>query len=83
MSENNDPEVGQLRTLMKSVSTSKSESVDFLKHVQTSLNLSKHDWTGRATLHVGQGKSNIDLPNEDSLLDVTMNNTGNKNVQVA
>ena len=81
--ENEDPEVGQVRTLMKAVSS--GNDADGIKRLQTSLNLSKSDFFGKATLHVGQGKASIDLPSEESLLDVTMKNGrgSSENVQVS
>lgn len=35
--------------------------------------MTKYDTFGKLTLHVGRGKVNIDLPAEESLLDVTKN----------
>ncbi len=70
-----DPEIGQLRTLMKSVSSQRSDFVDVVKQVQTSVDLLKKDSSvGKATIHVGTGKKNIDLPSDDSLLDVSQPN---------
>ena len=81
MKDKDDPELQALRVLIKSVS---GDDFDSVKRLQTSLNLSKFDDVGKATLHVGRGSSNIDLPSEDSLLDVTNPNfrTTESNLQV-
>ena len=70
-----DPEIGHFRTLMKSVSSQRSDFIDVVKQVQTSVNSFKKDSSvGKATIHVGTGKKNIDLPSEDALLDVSQPN---------
>ncbi len=73
--ENEDPEIGHFRTLVKSVSSRRSDFVDVVKQVQTSVDLfNKESSVGKATIHVGRGNKNIDLPSEDSLLDVSQPN---------
>jgi hypothetical protein len=80
-----DPDAEQFRTVMKSV-TATVDSASEMKRLQTQLTSASEDKAsvGRATLHIGQGKSNIDLAAEDALLDVTKpDGRGNKrNLQV-